>query len=202
MRVAQMWIQRYFDARSKPGLDALAQIKQLSATSITFEMPTISESLEAVRGYKSRRERTPGDVLLVFLGLCCLGLMGFSTLTTAAGLAPRADYLVYGRYGEPGYAALMVAAIGWLAAGSRRRLWALGAAPLVAAVAAVVLGQLAPAGSLEQPANFANMAFASSRASARMMSATPSHCWPWSWVSITRSMTTVTATRAARRLAK
>ena len=25
-----------------------------------FEMPTISESLDAVRGYKSRRERVPG----------------------------------------------------------------------------------------------------------------------------------------------
>jgi uroporphyrin-3 C-methyltransferase len=60
LRVAQLWIQRYFDARSKPGIDALAQIRQLSATSITFEMPTISESLEAVRGFKSRRERTPG----------------------------------------------------------------------------------------------------------------------------------------------
>jgi len=60
LRVAQLWIQRYFDARSKHGVDALAQIKQLSATSITFEMPTISESLEAVRGFKSRRERVPG----------------------------------------------------------------------------------------------------------------------------------------------
>ena len=38
----------------------VAQLKQLSAVSITFEMPTISESLDAVRGYKSRRERVPG----------------------------------------------------------------------------------------------------------------------------------------------
>jgi len=60
LRAAQLWIQRYFDPRSKPALDALAQIRQLSATSITFEMPTISDSLEAVRGFKSRRERTPG----------------------------------------------------------------------------------------------------------------------------------------------
>ena len=35
-----------------------AQLKQLAATSISFEMPTISESLDAVRGFKSRRERT------------------------------------------------------------------------------------------------------------------------------------------------
>jgi uroporphyrin-3 C-methyltransferase len=60
LRAAQDWIRRYFDARSKQAADALAQLKQLSATSISFEMPTISESLEAVRGFKSRRSRTPG----------------------------------------------------------------------------------------------------------------------------------------------
>jgi uroporphyrin-III C-methyltransferase len=60
LKVAQAWIQRYFDAKSRQTTDALAQLKQLSATSISFEMPTISESLDAVRGFKSRRERTPG----------------------------------------------------------------------------------------------------------------------------------------------
>jgi uroporphyrin-3 C-methyltransferase len=60
LRVSQAWVQRYFDARSRQGMDALAQIKQLSATSISFELPTISDSLEAVRGFKSRRERAPG----------------------------------------------------------------------------------------------------------------------------------------------
>jgi len=60
LRASQAWIQRYFDTRSRQCVDALAQIKQLSATSITFEIPSISDSLEAVRGFKSRRERTPG----------------------------------------------------------------------------------------------------------------------------------------------
>jgi uroporphyrin-3 C-methyltransferase len=60
LRAAAGWIQRFFDTRSKHTADALAQLKQLSALSISFEMPTISESLDAVRGYKSRRERTPG----------------------------------------------------------------------------------------------------------------------------------------------
>ena len=60
LRASQTWIQRYFDTRSRQGADALAQLKQLSATSISFEMPTISDSLEAVRGFKSRRERAPG----------------------------------------------------------------------------------------------------------------------------------------------
>jgi uroporphyrin-3 C-methyltransferase len=60
LRAAQAWIGRYFDVRSKPAADALAQLKQLSTSSISFEMPTISESLEAVRGFKSRRSRAPG----------------------------------------------------------------------------------------------------------------------------------------------
>jgi uroporphyrin-3 C-methyltransferase len=60
LRASQAWIRRYYDPRSKQTLDALAQLKQLSAVSISFEMPTISESLDAVRGYKSRRTRKPG----------------------------------------------------------------------------------------------------------------------------------------------
>jgi uroporphyrin-3 C-methyltransferase len=60
LRAAAAWVQRYFDGRSRRTADAASQIKQLAGVSISFEMPTISESLEAVRGYKSRRERTPG----------------------------------------------------------------------------------------------------------------------------------------------
>jgi len=59
LRAAQNWLRRYFDVRSKQTADALAQLKQLSSASISFEMPTISESLDAVRGFKSRRERKP-----------------------------------------------------------------------------------------------------------------------------------------------
>jgi len=62
LRAAESWIRRYFDARARQSADALAQLKQLSAASISFEMPSISESLEAVRGFQSRRTRgrTPG----------------------------------------------------------------------------------------------------------------------------------------------
>lgn len=59
LRVAQQWIRRYFDPRSKQSAEALGQLKQLASTSISFEMPTISESLEAVRAFKARRERAP-----------------------------------------------------------------------------------------------------------------------------------------------
>ena len=58
LRAAQAWIQRYFDPRSRQTADALAQLKTLSAATVSFEMPTISESLDAVRGFKARRERT------------------------------------------------------------------------------------------------------------------------------------------------
>jgi uroporphyrin-3 C-methyltransferase len=60
LRAAQLWIERYFDPRSRQTAEALAQLKQLAAATVSFETPSISESLEAVRGYKSRRERTPG----------------------------------------------------------------------------------------------------------------------------------------------
>ena len=57
LRVAQAWIQRYFDARGKGSQAALAQLRQLSSASISFEPPSIVDSLEAVRAFKSRRER-------------------------------------------------------------------------------------------------------------------------------------------------
>lgn len=60
LRTASAWIERYFDPRAKRTADALAQLKQLSSASLSFEMPTIDDSLNAVRGYKSRHERKPG----------------------------------------------------------------------------------------------------------------------------------------------
>ena len=60
LRAAQAWIQRYFDGRSRQTADALAQLKSLSSATVSFEMPTISESLDAMRGFRSRRERVPG----------------------------------------------------------------------------------------------------------------------------------------------
>jgi len=57
LRMAQNWIRRYFDARAKGSQAALAQIRQLSSASVSFEPPSIADSLEAVRSYKTRRER-------------------------------------------------------------------------------------------------------------------------------------------------
>jgi len=60
LRVSQAWIRRYFDTRSKSAQGVLAQMRQLSSASISFEPPSIAESIEAVRGFKSRRERGAG----------------------------------------------------------------------------------------------------------------------------------------------
>lgn len=60
LRVSEAWVRRYFDQRGKQTADALAQLKQLSASAISFEMPSLSESLDAVRHFKSRRTRAPG----------------------------------------------------------------------------------------------------------------------------------------------
>ncbi len=57
LRVSQAWVNRYFDARSKPAGAFAAQLKQLGGTTFTLELPTLSESLEAVRSFKARRER-------------------------------------------------------------------------------------------------------------------------------------------------
>ena len=57
VRVAQSWVSRYFDPRPKPAAAFAAQLKQLGATSFTFELPTLADSLEAVRSFKARRER-------------------------------------------------------------------------------------------------------------------------------------------------
>src|SRR5262249_8743458 len=57
LRVAQAWVQRYFDARAKQSQAALANLRQLSSASVSFEPPSIADSLEAVRGFQSRREK-------------------------------------------------------------------------------------------------------------------------------------------------
>ncbi len=57
LRVAQVWVKRYFDARSKPTGNFALQLKQLGETSFTLELPTLADSLDAVRSFKAHRER-------------------------------------------------------------------------------------------------------------------------------------------------
>ena len=61
LSAAQQWLQRYFDPRAHATQAAQAQLRQLQAATLNFEPPpSISDSLEAVRGFKSRRERSSG----------------------------------------------------------------------------------------------------------------------------------------------
>ena len=57
IRVAQSWVTRYFDGRPKAAAAFVAQLRLLGGTSFTFELPTLAESLEAVRTFNARRDR-------------------------------------------------------------------------------------------------------------------------------------------------
>ena len=56
LKAAQAWVRQYFDTHSKRVGDVLAQLKQLSSVALDVQVPSISESLEAVRGFKARGE--------------------------------------------------------------------------------------------------------------------------------------------------
>jgi uroporphyrin-3 C-methyltransferase len=56
LKAAQTWLRQYFDTHSKRVGEVLAQLEKLSSISLDIEVPSISESLDAVRGLKARRE--------------------------------------------------------------------------------------------------------------------------------------------------
>ncbi|MDH5578750.1 MAG: uroporphyrinogen-III C-methyltransferase [Betaproteobacteria bacterium] len=60
LRAARQWLQRYYDARARPTQAALSQLGELQGSPISFEPPSIADSLDAVRAFKSRRDRNPG----------------------------------------------------------------------------------------------------------------------------------------------
>ena len=57
LETARTWMTRYYDTRAKSTATALASLKQLSAGSINVELPTIADSLAAVRNFKVSREK-------------------------------------------------------------------------------------------------------------------------------------------------
>jgi len=57
LETARTWMTRYYDTRAKSTAAALASLKQLSASSINVELPTIADSLAAVRNFKVAREK-------------------------------------------------------------------------------------------------------------------------------------------------
>jgi uroporphyrin-3 C-methyltransferase len=57
LRLAASWLERYFDTRSKAVAAVAGTLKQLGSGGAGVSLPTIGESLAAVRGYKASRER-------------------------------------------------------------------------------------------------------------------------------------------------
>ena len=58
LKTAASWLERYFDTRSRAAAAMAGTLKQLGAGGVGISLPTIGESLAAVRGYKASRERT------------------------------------------------------------------------------------------------------------------------------------------------
>jgi uroporphyrin-3 C-methyltransferase len=59
VKTASAWLERYFDRKARPTASMQASLAQLGAGAPSMAMPTMSESLAAVRNYKSARDRTP-----------------------------------------------------------------------------------------------------------------------------------------------
>ena len=55
---AIVWLNRYVDVRSKNGGAALATLRSLSSSAVSIELPTLADSINAVRNYKA--PRAPG----------------------------------------------------------------------------------------------------------------------------------------------
>ena len=58
INAASTWLTRYFDVRSKGGANAQATLKSLAAGAVNIELPTLADSLNAVRNF--RAPRAPG----------------------------------------------------------------------------------------------------------------------------------------------
>lgn len=56
---ASQWLTRYFDVRSKSGAVAMTALNSLAASAVSIELPTLAESLNAVRNFRTPA-RLPG----------------------------------------------------------------------------------------------------------------------------------------------
>ena len=57
LRASQAWINKYFDARSRPATVALAALKQVAEAPVAIATPDINASLAAVRTARAAREK-------------------------------------------------------------------------------------------------------------------------------------------------
>ncbi len=57
VKTASAWLAKWFDTRARSTQSAQATLRQVSVSAIQVELPTINESLGAVRNYKVARDR-------------------------------------------------------------------------------------------------------------------------------------------------
>ncbi len=57
MRASQVWIARFFDAKARPTVAALATLKQVAESPVAIALPDINASLAAVRTARTAREK-------------------------------------------------------------------------------------------------------------------------------------------------
>jgi uncharacterized protein HemX len=57
IRASQAWIAKYFDAKARVNVNALATLKQLSESPVSITPPDINASLAAVRAARAAREK-------------------------------------------------------------------------------------------------------------------------------------------------
>jgi uroporphyrin-3 C-methyltransferase len=57
LKATQGWIGKYFDARAKPTIAALATLKQIAESPVAIAVPDINASLAAVRTARAAREK-------------------------------------------------------------------------------------------------------------------------------------------------
>ncbi len=57
---AQNWLGKHYDLRAKSTVNAVAVLKGLSASALAIELPTLADSLNAVRNFRAAREVAPG----------------------------------------------------------------------------------------------------------------------------------------------
>jgi len=57
LRHAQTWLDRYFDPHSAALQTAQRALRQLASTDISIELPTLTESLVAIKTFRLGKER-------------------------------------------------------------------------------------------------------------------------------------------------
>jgi uroporphyrin-3 C-methyltransferase len=57
IKTSQEWVKIYFDIKSGDGAQAVITLQKLNAANIKIEMPDVSDSLDAVRLYRTSREK-------------------------------------------------------------------------------------------------------------------------------------------------